>query len=102
MKNEIKIPVRVYAVKIRDERTGEKKEDIIVLTKEQLRAGAMFDLSDEAIICRAYNRQGYRVAEIGKPEKLELAVDLHELYCEQAPTGEEAARRAGEGLKICD
>lgn len=99
MKSEIKIPVRAYAVKIRDERTGEKKKDIIVLSKEQLRAGAMLDLSDEAIIYRIYNRQSYRVLEIDKPEKLEVAVDLHELYCEQAPTGEEAARRAGEGAE---
>lgn len=77
MKTEIKIPVRAYLVKIRDERTGEKSNDTIVLTKDQLRAGAMFDLGDEAIICRIYNRKGFRVLEIGdKPIKAELTIDL--------------------------
>lgn len=91
MKTEMRIPVRAYAVKIRDERTSEKKNDVIVLTKEQLRAGAMFNMDDEAIIWRIYNRQGYRVMEIGRAEKLELTVDLHALYYEQAPTGEEVS-----------
>lgn len=94
MKTEIKIPVRVYGVKIKDTRTGEKKLDVIVLTKEQLRAGAMFDLGDEDVVYRIYNRQGYRVLEIGKPEKLTLSVDLHEVYYEQAP--------AVEDLRECD
>lgn len=83
MKTEIKIPVRAYAVKIRDERTGEKMDDTIVLTKEQIRAGAMFDMSDEAIIWRIYNRRGYRVREIGPAKKLELTLDLEELYTAQ-------------------
>ena len=83
MKNEIMIPVRVYDVKIRDERTGEKMDDTIVLTKEQLRAGAMFDLGDEAIIWRIYNRQGYRVMEIGKARKVNLNLDLQELALKQ-------------------
>lgn len=89
MKTEIKIPVRVYSVKIKDTRTGEKKNDVIVLTKEQLRAGAMFDLGDEDIIYRTYNRQGFRVLEIDKPEKAELTVDLHELYYQTDLIGEE-------------
>ena len=83
MKNEIMIPVRVYDVKIRDERTGEKMDDTIVLTKEQLRAGAMFDLGDEAIIWRIYNRHGYRVMEIGKARKVNLNLDLQELALKQ-------------------
>ena len=83
MKNEIMIPVRVYDVKIRDERTGEKMDDTIVLTKEQLRAGAIFDLGDEAIIWRIYNRQGYRVMEIGKARKVNLNLDLQELALKQ-------------------
>ena len=77
MKTEIKIPVRAYRVKLKDVRTGEKSHDTIVLTKEQLRAGAMFDLGDEDIVYRIYNRQGFRVLEIGdKPIKAELTVDL--------------------------
>lgn len=89
MKTEIKIPVRVYQVKIRDERTGEKMNDVIVLTKEQLRAGAMFDLRDDDIIYRTYNRKGFRVLEIDKPERVELTVDLHELYYQTDLIGED-------------
>lgn len=80
MKTEIKIPVRAYPVELKDTRTGELLHDTIVLEKSRLQAGAMFDLGDEDIICRIYNRKGYRVLEIGKPDKVELAVDLQQLY----------------------
>lgn len=80
MKTEIKIPVRVYAVTIRDERTGEQKNDVIVLEKARLQAGAMVGLGDEDIIFRIYNRQGFRVLEVGKPQKEEIAVDLTAMY----------------------
>lgn len=90
MKTEIKIAVRAYQVKIKDERTGEKTTDTIVLDKARLQAGAMVGLGDEDIIYRIYNRQGYRVLEVDHPDKMEITVDLHELYYEQTPTGEEA------------
>ena len=80
MTSEIKIPVRVYGVTIKDTRTGEVSEDRIVLEKSRLQAGALFDLGDEDIICRIYNRKGYRVLEIGKPEKVELTIDLEKSY----------------------
>ena len=83
MKTEIKIPVRAYPVELKDTRTGERITDTIVLEKSRLQAGAMFDLGDEDIICRIYNRQGYRVLEIGKPDKMELTVDLQQLYANQ-------------------
>ena len=80
MKTEIKIPVRVYPVELKDTRTGERITDTIVLEKRRIQAGAMFDLGDEDIIYRIYNRQGFRVLEIGKPVKVELPVDLTGLY----------------------
>ena len=80
MKNEIKIAVRAYPVVMKDTRTGEVKNDTIVLEKSRLQAGAMFDLGDEDIICRIYNRQGYRVLEIGKPDKREITMDLTDIY----------------------
>lgn len=89
MKTEIKIPVRAYAVKLRDERTGEKMNDVIVLERARLQAGALVGLSDKDIINRQYWRKGYHVIDIAPPEKLEVTVDLHALYYEQAPTGEE-------------
>lgn len=80
MKTETMITVRAYPVEIRDERTGEKMKDTIVLDKAMLQAGAMVGLGDEDIIFRLYNRKGYRVLEIGKPVKKDLTVDLKRLY----------------------
>ena len=80
MNMEIKIPVRAYQVTVKDTRTGEVMQDEIVLEKSRIQAGALFDLGDEDIICRIYNRKGYRVMSIGKPHKVELAVDLNQIY----------------------
>lgn len=80
MKNEIKIAVRAYPVVLKDTRTGEVKNDTIVLEKSRLQAGALFDLGDEDIIYRIYNRQGFRVLEIGKPDKQEITMDLTDIY----------------------
>ena len=80
MKTEIKITVRAYPVEIKDERTGDRQQDTIVLDKATLQAGALVGLGDEEIIYRAYNRKGFRVLEIGKPVKADLAVDLLELF----------------------
>ena len=76
----MRIPIRAYTVEICDERTHQMMEDTIVLTKDQLRAGAMLNLDDEAVIKRIYNRKGYRVTAIGSPHKLEIDVDLTVLY----------------------
>ena len=90
MKTEKMITVRAYPVEIRDERTGEKMKDTIVLDKAMLQAGAMVGLGDEDLVYRLYNRKGYRVFEIGKPVKADLMVDLEQLYREQS-TGQEGA-----------
>ena len=90
MITETRITVRAYPVEIRDERTGEKMKDTIVLDKAMLQAGAMVGLGDEDIIYRLYNRKGYRVFEIGKPVKKDLVVDLEQLYREQGTELEEA------------
>lgn len=83
MKTEIKIPVRGYQVTLKDTRTGEVMEDTIVLEKSRLQAGALFELGDEDIIYRIYNRKGYRVLDISKPRKVDLSIDLEELYTAQ-------------------
>lgn len=76
MKTELKVQTRVYPVKLKDTRNGERLSDTVVLTKEQLQAGGLLGLSDEDIIYRIYNRQGYRVMDIGNPQKVELTIDL--------------------------
>ena len=83
MKTEMRIPVRAYSVTLRDTRTGEVMNDTIVLEKSRIQAAALFDMGDEDIIYRIYNRKGYRVLEIGKPVKRELTVDLEDLYSKQ-------------------
>lgn len=83
MKTEKMITVRSYPVEIRDERTGEKMKDTIVLDKDMLRAAAAIGMGDEDLIYRLYNRKGYRVFEIGKPVKADLMVDLEQLYRER-------------------
>jgi hypothetical protein len=83
MKTEIKIQVRAYAVDLKDNRTGEITEEMIVLSKEMLQAAGLIGMTDEDLIYRIYNRKGYKVLNIGRPDKRELTVDLEELYNKQ-------------------
>lgn len=80
MKTEIKIQVRAYAVDLKDNRTGEITEEMIVLTKEMLQAAGLIGMTDEDLIYRTCNRKGYKVLDIGRPDKRELTVDLEQLY----------------------
>ena len=76
MKNEITIQVRTYPVTIRDQRTGEQREDLLPLDKRQLQAAQLVGQSSNELIFRIYNRQGFYVLNIGKPIKREVRVDL--------------------------
>lgn len=94
MESIINVCVRVFPVLIRDERTGAKTEDEIALTKDQLRTAGEIGIDYEGLICRIYNRRGYRVLNICPPNKKELRVDLLELYQEQSEKEETAADAA--------
>lgn len=76
MNNKIEIPVRVFPVTTRDERTGALEDGTIVLTKQQLNAAQIVGQSSTELIRRIYNRQGFRVLEIRKPFKKTVQVDL--------------------------
>lgn len=76
MKNEITIQVRTYPVTIRDQRTGEQREDLLTLDKRQLQAAQLVGQSSNELIFRIYNRQGFYVLNIDKPIKREARVDL--------------------------
>lgn len=77
MKNTITLNLRVYPVVIEDtRRPGEVQDDIITLEKSQLQAAQIVGQSATELIYRIYNRQGYKVHEIGKPHKLPYTVDL--------------------------
>lgn len=80
MKTTMKITLRAFPVKIQDTRTGEIKEDRIVLTKEQLHAADLVGQSSKELITRLYNREGYRVLEIGKAAKQSGELNLEAAY----------------------
>ncbi len=91
MKTEIIVTVRAYPVEIRDERTGERKQDTIVLTKQRLQAIASIRMGDKELINRVYNRQGFHVMDVGDPVKADLTVDLLKLFKWQSAGQEVAA-----------
>lgn len=79
MENTITIQARVFPVTIQDERTGERQADSICLDKRQLQAAQLVGMSSTELIYRMYNRQGYRVLDIGKPTKQTISVDLSDV-----------------------
>jgi len=76
MRTTYTIPVRVFPVKVRDERTGEELTDSIVLDKPRLQAAQLVGQSSKELIFALYNRRGFRVLEIGKARKTAVTVDL--------------------------
>lgn len=80
MKTIMNINVRVFPVKIRDERTGLTMEDTIVMEKPRLQAAQLVGFDNKDLIHRIYNQQGYKVLEIGQPDKKEISLDLKQLY----------------------
>ena len=82
MTNEVTMQARAYSVTVEDQRSGEKSVELIALDKQQLQAAQIVGQSSNELIYRLYNRQGYKVLDIGKPVKKEIVVDLTELYRE--------------------
>lgn len=80
MKTTIDLHVRAFPVKIWDLVEEKELADVIVLDKQQLQAAQLVGQSSKELINRLYDRQGYRVLEIGKPEKREISLNLEELY----------------------
>lgn len=79
MKTYQKVYLRAFPVSRKDERTGEITEDVIVFTKDQLRATQLARESSKELIHRTYNREGYTVLDIGKARKVEVTLDLDKL-----------------------
>jgi len=79
MKNQLTICYRVFHVRKRDERTGWESWDTIALTKEQLRAAQTIGQSSKELIYRTFNKDGYKVLEIGDVEKRSFTVDLTDM-----------------------
>jgi hypothetical protein len=82
----VTIKVFAYPVTIKDQRTGEKLEDMIVLPKEWLQICGSEGVNicdDKHMIYRAYNAKGYEVLEIRKRHNVQLTVNLEDLYHSQ-------------------
>lgn len=78
--NRITIETRRFPVTLRDERTGEISQDHIILDKQRLQAAQMVGQSSKELIQRFYNRQGFRVLEIGTPERRSMVFNLEDLW----------------------
>ena len=76
------IQLRRFTVQIRDERTGETRQDAIVLSKQQLQAAQLCGQSSKELIYRYYNREGFTVLDIGKAEKRTIPLDLEGVFNE--------------------
>jgi len=79
MRTTTKINAYAYPVTLKDNRTGERLQDTIVIPKEWLQICGSDGLNisdDKHLIFRAYNVRGYEVIEIGKRRSIQLAIDL--------------------------
>lgn len=76
------IHLRRFTVQIKDERTGETRQDTIVLSKQQLQAAQLCGQSSKELIYRAYNRKGFTVLDIGKARKVTVELNLEGLFRE--------------------
>lgn len=86
MKTTIQLTLRRFHVVIKDQRTGEVSNDTITFDRRTLNAAGLVGQSSAELIYRHYNRQGYKVLDVGEADKLNVSVDLSEL-----------AEMAGEG-----
>lgn len=83
MKTTTTINALAYLVKLKDHRTGVQTEDVIVLEKSWLSICGKLDIADDKhLIYRIYNHKGYEVLEVGKRRKVQLTVDLEQLYAD--------------------
>ena len=80
MSNVIKIEARRFPVTIKELATGIVGMDEITLTKEQLQAAQITLQSSKELITRMYERDGFEVLEIGKPERRTLEIDVGFLW----------------------
>ena len=87
MKTYIEIAVRAFPVKVKDERNGQLSSDAIILEKSRLQAAQLVGIDSKELIYRIYNRQGFKVLEIGKPVKRDITIDLEQIYTQRTKTG---------------
>lgn len=79
MNTTVPIEARRFPVTTKDG-NGKICNDTIILTKRELQAAQIVGESSKELICRLYQRKGFRVLDIGKAEKKTLSVDLDALW----------------------
>lgn len=80
MKSEITMHLRRFHVALRDRESGEKVAVYITLDKTQLQAAQLVGQSSKELIERMAARNGYDVLDIGKADKMSVAIPLDALW----------------------
>lgn len=80
MKTELTIQARSFPVRLKDQRTGEERDDVVVLDKTTLQAAQIVGQSSKELIERLYEREDCEVLHIGKAEKREITLNLGEVF----------------------
>lgn len=84
---KIEIHLLRFYVRVWDPKTETNREVPITLTKEQLRAAGLLEMSSKEIITRICNRWGVKVLEIGKAQRRTVAFNLDALWDSNAEQG---------------
>lgn len=100
MKTTYNLQIRAFPVVIRDERTGEELCDMIVLDKPRLQAAQLVGQSSKELIERIYHKQGFKVLEILKADKVTVQLELFQLY-DDLTTGQEIGTQQ-EAVTVAD
>lgn len=82
MKTTFTLQLRRFPVAVADPINGSVYEGTVVLTKEHLRAAQLVGQSSKELIARLCEDENCKVTEIGKPERLEVTLDLDKLFRE--------------------
>ena len=80
MNTSMTLVLRRFPVTIKDERTGEISKDNVVLDKESLNAAQRVGQSSRELIYRIFNKYGYKVLDIGKPERANVDIRLDQAF----------------------
>ena len=75
----VRISALRFPVEVQDGANGTETV-MVILTKEQLNAARIIGESSKEVIHRLCGRKGYKVVDIGKPERRTLEVNLSEMW----------------------
>ena len=79
MKTTIQLTLRRFHVVIKDQRTGEVSNDTITFDRRTLNAAGLVGQSSAELIYRHYNRQGYKVLDVGEADRVKVILNLEKL-----------------------